>query len=163
MRVEQDGRLAAIRGLKNLTEQKYECGEGERRPSDGGRRRRKAPPSPCVLAHEPQKNRKPCAQESKRGSARTADLRTERSARCACQPQVSAQTLALRQRPAGADAAPRLARMSGSGVVYEQEIQLETIFTALAEGFKKLDKLADATKQTALLRELTAQMQEAKT
>ena len=46
--------------------------------------------------------------------------------------------------------------------VYEQEIRFNNIFDELSEGFKKLDKLSD-TKQQALLKEMTAQMQEAKT
>ncbi len=45
--------------------------------------------------------------------------------------------------------------------VYEQEVRLNNIFDELSEGFKKLDKLND-TKQQALLKEMTAQMQEAK-
>lgn len=45
---------------------------------------------------------------------------------------------------------------------YEQEVQLEHIFQSLSDGFKKLDKLAEG-KQQALLKELTSQMQEAKT
>ncbi len=45
---------------------------------------------------------------------------------------------------------------------YEQEIRLNNMFDELSEGFKKLDKLSDA-KQQALLRDMTAQMQEAKT
>lgn len=46
---------------------------------------------------------------------------------------------------------------------YEQEVQLESIFLNLSNGFRKLDKLTDAGKQQGLLKELTAQMQEAKT
>ena len=46
---------------------------------------------------------------------------------------------------------------------YEQEVQLESIFLNLSTGFRKLDKLTDAGKQQGLLKELTAQMQEAKT
>lgn len=42
-------------------------------------------------------------------------------------------------------------------------MQLETIFLQLSQGFRKLDKLSDGGKQQALLKELTAQMQEAKT
>lgn len=45
---------------------------------------------------------------------------------------------------------------------YEQENKLETIFQSLGRGFKALDGLSDA-KQQASLKELTAQMQEAKT
>ena len=54
--------------------------------------------------------------------------------------------------------------MGGSRVeerVYEQEVRLNNIFDDLSEGFKKLDKLSD-TKQQALLKEMTAHMQEAK-
>lgn len=46
---------------------------------------------------------------------------------------------------------------------YDQEVQLETIFLGLSQGFRKLDKLTDGGKQQALLKDLTAQMQEAKT
>lgn len=45
---------------------------------------------------------------------------------------------------------------------YDQELQLERIFHSLSQGFQKLDKLSDA-KQQAALKELTSQMQEAKT
>ena len=45
---------------------------------------------------------------------------------------------------------------------YEQETKLETIFLALGQGFTKLNGLSDSKQQT-LLKELTAQMQEAKT
>ena len=45
---------------------------------------------------------------------------------------------------------------------YDQETKLETIFLALGQGFTKLNGLSDA-KQQALLKELTSQMQEAKT
>ena len=45
---------------------------------------------------------------------------------------------------------------------YDQELQLEEIFKSLSDGFRKLDKLPD-TKAGALLKDLTAQMQEAKT
>ena len=45
---------------------------------------------------------------------------------------------------------------------YEQEVRLNNMFDELSEGFKKLDKLSDA-KQQALLKDMTAQMQEAKT
>lgn len=52
---------------------------------------------------------------------------------------------------------------SGQGhQAYDQEIQLERIFHGLSQGFQKMDKLPEA-KQQALLRDLTAQMQEAKT
>jgi hypothetical protein len=44
---------------------------------------------------------------------------------------------------------------------YEQEIRLNNMFDELSDGFKKLDKLPD-TKQQALLKDMTAQMQEAK-
>jgi|LakMenEpi03Aug12_release.lakeMendotaPanAssembly.Ray.scaffolds.fasta_scaffold3178144_1 hypothetical protein len=44
---------------------------------------------------------------------------------------------------------------------YEQEIRLNNMFDELSDGFKKLDKLPDA-KQQALLKDMTAQMQEAK-
>lgn len=57
----------------------------------------------------------------------------------------------------GADAGP-----SGSGAAYDQELQLERIFHGLSAGFQKLDKLPES-KQAALLKDLTAQMQEAKT
>jgi hypothetical protein len=46
--------------------------------------------------------------------------------------------------------------------IYEQEVRLNNIFDSLSEGFKRLDKLNDA-KQLAALKEMTAQMQEAKT
>lgn len=45
---------------------------------------------------------------------------------------------------------------------YEQETKLETIFLALGQGFTKLNGLPDAKQQT-LLKDLTNQMQEAKT
>ena len=45
---------------------------------------------------------------------------------------------------------------------YEQELQLEKIFHSLSTGFQKLDKLAEG-KQQAALKDLTAEMQEAKT
>ena len=45
---------------------------------------------------------------------------------------------------------------------YEQEVQLETIFQSLSDGFKRLDKLPEGMQQ-ALMKDLTAQMQEAKT
>lgn len=45
---------------------------------------------------------------------------------------------------------------------YEQELQLETIFQLLSDGFKRLDKLPEG-KQQSLMKDLTAQMQEAKT
>lgn len=45
---------------------------------------------------------------------------------------------------------------------YDQELQLERIFHGLSQGFQKLDKLPEA-KQAALLKDLTADMQEAKT
>ena len=51
---------------------------------------------------------------------------------------------------------------SSQGQAYDQEIQLERIFHGLSQGFQKLDKLPEA-KQQVLLRDLTAQMQEAKT
>jgi hypothetical protein len=44
---------------------------------------------------------------------------------------------------------------------YEQEIRLNNIFDELSDGFKKLDNLPD-TKQQAFLKDMTAQMQEAK-
>lgn len=44
---------------------------------------------------------------------------------------------------------------------YEQEIRLNNMFDELSDGFKKLDKLPD-TKQQTLLKDMTAQMQEAK-
>jgi hypothetical protein len=50
----------------------------------------------------------------------------------------------------------------GPKEVYEQEVRLNNIFDGLSDGFKKLDKLPDL-KQQALLKDLTAQMQEAKT
>lgn len=46
---------------------------------------------------------------------------------------------------------------------YDQEVQLENIFLNLSAGFRKLDKLTDGGKQQGLLKELTVQMQEAKT
>lgn len=46
---------------------------------------------------------------------------------------------------------------------YDQEVQLENIFVNLSAGFRKLDKITDGGKQQTLLKELTAQMQEAKT
>lgn len=49
-----------------------------------------------------------------------------------------------------------------SSAAYDQEIQLERIFHGLSKGFQKLDKLPES-KQAALLKELTADMQEAKT
>lgn len=49
------------------------------------------------------------------------------------------------------------------GERYEQEVQLENIFLSLSQGFRKLDKITDGGKQQALLKDLTAQMQEAKT
>lgn len=51
---------------------------------------------------------------------------------------------------------------SHENVVYDHEVQLENIFQRLSDGFKRLDKLPEA-KQQGLLKELTAQMQEAKT
>lgn len=45
---------------------------------------------------------------------------------------------------------------------YEQELQLETIFQSLSDAFKRMDKLPEG-KQQALMKDLTAQMQEAKT
>lgn len=51
---------------------------------------------------------------------------------------------------------------STSTAAYEQELQLEKLFHGLSAGFQKLDKLAGA-KQAALLKDLTADMQEAKT
>mgnify|MGYP001810598826 CR=1 FL=1 len=51
---------------------------------------------------------------------------------------------------------------STSGQAYDQELQLERLFHSLSQGFQKLDKMSEA-KQQASLRELTAQMQEAKT
>lgn len=51
---------------------------------------------------------------------------------------------------------------SGSMAPYDQELQLERIFHGLSQGFQKLDKLSEA-KQQALLKDLTSQMQEAKT
>jgi hypothetical protein len=55
--------------------------------------------------------------------------------------------------------------MAGAGPsseAYPQELQLEKIFHGLSQGFQRLDKLSGA-KQQALLKELTADMQEAKT
>lgn len=51
---------------------------------------------------------------------------------------------------------------STSTAAYEQELQLEKLFHGLSAGFQKLDKLAGA-KQAAMLKDLTADMQEAKT
>lgn len=51
---------------------------------------------------------------------------------------------------------------SSASAPYEQELQLERIFHSLSQGFQKLDKLSEA-KQQAALKDLTAQMQEAKT
>ncbi len=45
---------------------------------------------------------------------------------------------------------------------YDQEKQLEKIFEDLKGGFKKYDTLTSGDKQTALLKELTAKMQESK-
>lgn len=45
--------------------------------------------------------------------------------------------------------------------VYEQEVALNNIFDELSEGFKKLDSLSDAKKQSEL-KKMTARMQEAK-
>ena len=50
----------------------------------------------------------------------------------------------------------------GAREVYEQEVRLNNIFDSLSDGFKRLDKLSD-TKQQALLKDMTALMQEAKT
>jgi hypothetical protein len=49
----------------------------------------------------------------------------------------------------------------GQAPPYEQEIRLNNMFDELSDGFKKLDKLPE-TKQQALLKDMTAQMQEAK-
>lgn len=51
---------------------------------------------------------------------------------------------------------------AGPRDVYEQEVRLNNIFDVLSDGFKRLDKLSEA-KQQALLKDMTAQMQEAKT
>lgn len=45
--------------------------------------------------------------------------------------------------------------------VYDQEVRLNNIFDSLSEGFRKLDKLNESKQQNAL-KEMTAQMQEAK-
>ena len=45
---------------------------------------------------------------------------------------------------------------------FAQEVQLNNIFDSLSEGFKRIERLNDA-KQQQLLKEMTAQMQEAKT
>ena len=45
---------------------------------------------------------------------------------------------------------------------YPEELKLERLFHGLSQGFQKLDKLPEG-KQHALLKELTADMQEAKT
>ncbi|KDD76025.1 hypothetical protein H632_c391p2 [Helicosporidium sp. ATCC 50920] len=47
--------------------------------------------------------------------------------------------------------------------LYDQEILLENTFKSLSEGFRKLDRVTDANKRQALLKQLTSQMQEAKT
>jgi len=44
---------------------------------------------------------------------------------------------------------------------YEQEIRLNNMFDELSDGFKRVDNLPDS-KQQALLKDMTAQMQEAK-
>ena len=49
----------------------------------------------------------------------------------------------------------------GPSSPYHQEIRLNDIFDELSQGFKKLDKLSE-TKQQKMLRDMTAQMQEAK-
>ena len=76
-----------------------------------------------------------------------------------------------RQTPLGAPVAfrppqpgPVVAPAAGTMAAepYEQELQLEKIFHSLSTGFQKLDKLPEG-KQQAALKELTAEMQEAKT
>ncbi len=56
--------------------------------------------------------------------------------------------------------------MSGAGpsttAPYDQELQLERLFHGLSQGFQKLENLPEG-KHQALLKELTADMQEAKT
>ncbi|EFN51513.1 hypothetical protein CHLNCDRAFT_55096 [Chlorella variabilis] len=55
--------------------------------------------------------------------------------------------------------------MAGAGpssAPYDQELQLERLFHGLSQGFQRLDKLPES-KQHTLLKELTADMQEAKT
>jgi hypothetical protein len=47
-------------------------------------------------------------------------------------------------------------------VVYDQEVQLENLFKLLSDGFRKLDKMPEGSKQQALLKQLTQHMQEAK-
>lgn len=46
---------------------------------------------------------------------------------------------------------------------YEQELQVGNLFRAIASGFKRLEKLADATKIQGEVRDLTSKLQEAKT
>ena len=46
--------------------------------------------------------------------------------------------------------------------VYEQEAKLTKLFSELQAGFKKLEGISDANKQTNALKELTNKMQEAK-
>lgn len=46
---------------------------------------------------------------------------------------------------------------------YEQELQIGNLFRAIASGFKRLEKLADAAKIQGEVRDLTSKLQEAKT
>ena len=55
-----------------------------------------------------------------------------------------------------------MAQVPAQAPPYEQEVRLNNLFDELSDGFKKLDKLND-TKQQALLKDMTAMMQEAKT
>ena len=48
------------------------------------------------------------------------------------------------------------------GETYEQELQIGTLFHAIAGAFKRLQKLGDVTKIQAEVRDLTSKMQEAK-
>ena len=46
---------------------------------------------------------------------------------------------------------------------YEQEVKVAKIFSELRDGFKRVDATSDSNKQQALLKDLTARMQDVKT
>lgn len=53
--------------------------------------------------------------------------------------------------------------MADNEDTYEQEVQVGNLFRAVASGFKRLEKLTDAAKIQAEVRDLTSKLQEAKT